>query len=204
MYALAIGLAEDYRALADILQLENRHTGEVLRLRRVRDSDGEVVLMIDGSLPPRSKGPPPHVHWQQRETGTVITGSLGARCKEETILRRAGEPAVFPAGAVHTWWNAGDEVLEFSGRATPARDLDRFLQAMFAIVNAAPSGRPSIFYMAHVLWRHRHTQSIAAPPLIVQRFLFPLILTIGHVLGKYRGVAWPGCPESCRGAPDVG
>jgi quercetin dioxygenase-like cupin family protein len=189
--------------MAEVLRLENRHTGEVLQLRRVRDRDGRTALLIDGSLPPRSSGPPPHVHWQQCETGTVIAGSLGGRCGKEPILLRAGEPAVFPAGVAHAWWNAGDDVLEFSGRATPASDLDRFLQAMFAIVNSAPSGRPSIFYVAHVLWRHRHTQGLATPPLIVQRFLFPLIVTIGRVLGKYRGVNWPGCPESCTGAPDI-
>lgn len=188
---------------AEVLRLENRHTGEVLRLHRVRDSDGQTALVIDGSLPPRSSGPPPHIHWEQRETGTVIAGSLGARSGKETILLRAGEPAVFPAGVVHTWWNAGEDVLELSGRATPAGDLDRFLQAMFAIVNAAASGRPSIFYVAHVLWRHRRTQGIVTPPLIVQRFLFPLIVTIGRVLGKYRGVNWPGCPESCTGAPEM-
>jgi len=190
--------------MPDTLQLENRHTGERLRLRRTRDRDGQMILMIDGSLPPGSSGPPPHVHWQQLEAGTVTAGSLGGRCGEETILRRAGESAVFPGGVVHAWWNAGNEVLEFGGRATPARDLDRFLQAMFAIVNAAPSGRPSIFYLAHVLWRHRHTQAIATPPLAVQRILFPVIVTVGRVLGKYRGVGWPGCPESCPGAPEEG
>ena len=115
---------------------------------------------------------------------------------------RAGEPAAFPAGVVHSWWNAGDDLLEFSGRAIPATDLDRFLQAIFAIVNAAPSGRPSIFYVAHVLWRHRHTQAIATPPRIVQRVVFPLILVVGRILGKYRGVTWPGHPQACTGAPE--
>ena len=189
--------------MADVLRLENRHTGELLRLCRVRDTDGRTALAIDGSLPARSSGPPPHVHWQQSETGTVIAGSLGARCGKQKVLLRPGERAVFPAGVVHAWWNAGDDVLELSGQATPASDLDRFLQAMFAIVNAAPCGRPSIFYLAHVLWRHRHTQGIATPPLIVQRVLFPLIVSVGTVLGKYRGVSWPGCPESCTGAPET-
>ena len=187
----------------DVLRLDNRHTGERLRLRRVRDRDGQTVVLIDGSLPPRSSGPPPHVHCQEREEATVIAGTLGARCGKETILRRAGEAVVFPAGIVHTWWNAGDDVLELSGRASPATDLDRFLQALFAILNASRSGRPSIFYVAHVLWRHRHTQGVATPPVIVQRVVFPVVVAIGRVLGKYRGVSWPGSPESCMGAPEV-
>lgn len=187
----------------NFLQLENRQTGEILRMRRVRDAEGQTVLTIDGSLPPRMSGPPPHVHFHQREEGMVKAGSLGARLGNETILVSAGGTAVFPAGVVHNWWNAGDDLLELSGQAIPAGDLDRYLQALFAVLNASPSGRPSIFYLAHVLWRHRHTQAVALPPKIIQQIAFPLVLLVGRVLGKYRGTSWPGSPASCTGAPEV-
>jgi len=127
---------------------------------------------------------------------------VGARVGNKKIVVRTGESAVFPAGVIHTWWNAGEELLELTGRAIPAVDLDRYLQALFAVVNASASGRPSIFYLAHVLWRHRHTQAVMTPPLAIQRIIFPLLL-VGHILGKYRGTTWPGCPESCTGAPLV-
>jgi Cupin domain len=187
----------------NFLKLENRHTGEELRLRRVHDSGGQTVLVIDGSLPPKSDGPPPHVHFDLLEEGTVKGGSLGARVGNETIVVPAGGRAVFPAGVVHSWWNAGDVLLEFSGRAVPAGDLDRFLQGIFAVLNASASGRPSIFYLAHLLWRHRHTQAIVAPPRIIQRILFPVVILFGQILGKYRGTNWPGSPTSCTGAPIV-
>jgi quercetin dioxygenase-like cupin family protein len=185
------------------LILENRHTGETLRMRRVRDADGQVVLKIDGSLPPRANGPPLHVHLHEREEGSVRAGTLGAQVGKEKIVVPAGGSAVFGAGVVHNWWNAGDDLLEMSGQAIPAVDLDRYLQAVFAVINAGASGRPSIFYMAHVLWRHRHTQIMATPPPPVQRIVFPLIVFIGHILRKYRGSSWPGSPESCTGAPEV-
>jgi cupin domain len=185
------------------LTLKNRHTGEILRMRRVRDAAGQVILRIDGSLPPGSPGPPPHVHFDLREEGTVKAGTLGARVGKEKIVVPAGGSAAFPAGVVHTWWNAGDSLLEFGGRAVPASDLDRYLQALFAVVNASESGRPSIFYIAHVLWRHRQTQAVATPPAAIQRIVFPLVLFVGHLLGKYRGDRWPGSPASCTGAPEV-
>jgi hypothetical protein len=172
-------------------------------MRRVRDAEGRIVLSIDGSLPPRMSGPPVHVHFLQREEGTVKAGSLGARVGNEKILVPAGESAVFPAGVVHTWWNAGEDLLQFSGRAIPAVDLDRYLQALFAVLNAGASGRPSIFYLAHVLWRHRHTQAAMVPSPVIQRIVFPLVLLVGRMLGKYRGDRWPGSPESCAGAPEV-
>jgi hypothetical protein len=171
-------------------------------MRRVRDADGQTILAIDGSLPPGTSGPPPHVHLHQREEGSVKAGSLGARIGEESIRVAVGGTAVFPAGTVHAWWNAGDNLLELSGRAIPAIDLDRYLQALFAVLNASPSGRPSIFYIAHVLWRHRHTQMILLPPRIIQQIFFPFILLFGRVLGKYRGDSWPGSPASCTGAPE--
>ena len=187
--------------MAQFLELKNRHTGEILSMRRVREANGQLVLMREGSLPPHRSGPPPHIHFAEREEGSVKAGTLGARVAGETIVVPAGNPAAFPIGVEHSWWNEGEEILEFHGRVTPLVDLDRYLQGVFAVMNASPNGRPSLFYMAHVMWRHRKTQSITVPPLAIQRVLFPVILFIGKMLGKYRGSAWPGSPESCTGAP---
>jgi hypothetical protein len=74
----------------NFLKLENRHTGEILRMRRVRDSGGQTVLAIDGSLPPRASGPPLHVHFHLREEGIVKAGSLGAQIGNEKIVVPAG------------------------------------------------------------------------------------------------------------------
>ena len=114
-----------------------------------------------------------------------------------------GGTVALPAGIAHRWWNAGDDLLEFSGQAIPAVDLDRFLQGVFAVLNAGPNGRPSTFYIAHVLWRHRDTQLMAVPAPAIQRIVLPVVLFIGRILGKYRGSNWPGSPDSCPGAPLV-
>ena len=187
----------------NFLKLENRHTGEILRMRRVRNAEGQIVLAIDGSLPARAQGPPVHLHFQEREEGRVKAGTLGARVGNEKIVVPAGGTAAFPAGVIHNWWNAGEDLLELSGRVIPAVDLDRYLQALFAVLNASASGRPSIFYLAHVLWRHRRTQAAMVPPRAIQRIVFPLVLLVGRILGKYRGDRWPGSPASCTGAPEV-
>jgi len=67
------------------------------------------------------------------------------------------------------------------------------LQAMFEVLNAGGPNRPPIFYMAHVAYRHRKTQSALVVPRAVQRILFPIVVLLGTLLGKYRGTAWPGC-----------
>src|SRR5215469_17329750 len=187
----------------NFLRLENRHTGEILRMRRVHDAQGQIVLSVDGSLPPGSSGPPLHMHLREHEEFTVKAGTLGAQVGAKEIVVPAGGTAVLPAGLPHRWWNAGDDLLEISGQVVPAVDLDRYLQAVFAVVNAGPSGKPSIFYLAHVAWRNRRTQALAKPPQAIQRILFPLVVGVGRILGKYRGEGWPGSPASCPGAPAV-
>jgi hypothetical protein len=172
-------------------------------LRRAQDSDGRAILLIDGSLPPHMSGPPVHLHVGVREEVTVTAGTLGAQIGGKTIVATTGTSAVFPAGVLHNWWNAGDDVVQVSGRAVPAGDLDRFLQAIFAVVNATPTNRPSTFYLAHVIWRHRRTHIVAAPPRLVQRVMLPLIVLIGTLLGKYRGADWPGSPASCTGCEQL-
>lgn len=183
------------------LRLENRHTGEILVMRRVRDAQGQIVLTLDGTLPPGTSGPPLHVHFRENEEGMVKAGTLGAQIGKDKFVVPAGGTVVLPAGRPHRWWNAGDDLLEFSGHVVPV-DLDRYLQAVFAVLNAS-NGRPPIFYLAHVLWRHRDTQLLSIPPPAIQRILLPVVLMIGRVLGKYRGSSWPGSPESCPGAPLV-
>lgn len=185
------------------LALENRHNGEILRIRRARDAQGQIVLILDGSLPPHTSGPPLHVHFREHEEIVVKAGTCGAQAGTANIILPAGGTTVFPAGLRHRWWNAGDDLLEMSGRAAPAADMDRFLQGLFAVLNASSNGRPPIFYLAHVLWRHRDTQLIAVPPPAVQKIVFPIVLFLGRILGKYRGSSWPGAPESCPGAPLV-
>ena len=185
----------------NFLRLENRHTGEVLVMRRMRDAQGQIVLTLDGTLPPGTSGPPLHVHFHENEEGTVKAGTLGAQIGKDKFVVPAGGTVVLPAGRPHRWWNAGDDLLEFSGHVVPV-DLDRYLQAVFAVLNAS-NGRPPIFYLAHVLWRHRGTQLLSIPPPPIQRILLPVVLIIGRILGKYNGSSWPGSPESCPGAPRV-
>jgi len=134
----------------------NRHTGEVLDIRRgVRD--GVSVLELRGTLPPHQDGPFLHVHHLEDE--------------EEGIV-------------------------------TPAVDLDRYLQAIFEVLNAGPKGRPPLIYLAHAALRHRRTQKVLAMPDPLQAVVFRLAVLWGTVLGRYRGTQWPGCPARCGGVAE--
>jgi len=180
--------------------LRNRHTGETLALRRVV-RDGQVCLELKGTLPPRRQGPPLHVHYMEDEEGQIVAGTLSAELDGRQIRIGAGGTGRFPPGSAHRWWNDGDETLVFEGLAKPVVDLDLYLQAVFDVMNSGPAGRPPLFYMAHVAWRHRHTQGIRVGPAWLQAILLPVIVRLGTALGRYRGTDWPGCPDRCAETP---
>lgn len=193
---------EKTRGSSDPLVLENRHTGERLELLRVR-REGEVCLELRGTLPPHSEGPPLHIHVAEDERGTVNAGVLSAVVDGKRVDAGKGDAVQLPRGSAHRWWNEGEEQLEFVGYACPVIDLDRYLQAVFEVVNAGPPNRPSLVYMAHALLRHRRTQRVLFMPRPVQVVVFGVAALVGLVLGKYRGTDWPGCPDRCAGAPLV-
>jgi mannose-6-phosphate isomerase-like protein (cupin superfamily) len=182
------------------LLLENRHTGERLAISRVRSGD-DVWFTLDGTLPPHREGPPLHIHFAEDEEGRVISGTLSVLLDGRRLTVGRGESAVLPRGLAHRWWNEGDEPLAFSGITRPAVDFDRYLQAVFEVVNAGPAGRPPLFYMAHIALRHRHTQRVLLMPGPIQAMVFRVVVALGTLLGRYRGDAWPGCPSRCTGAP---
>lgn len=184
------------------LRLENRHTGEVLELRRLRQ-DGELVLEIRGTLPARREGPPMHIHHAEDEEGRVTAGTLSADVGGRLLDAGTGDSVRLPRGIPHRWWNAGEHPLAFEGRARPVVDLDQYLQAIFEVMNAGGPQRPPLYYLAHVALRHRRTQTVLILPRPLQGVLFPLVVAVGTLLGRYRGTGWPGCPARCIGAPEV-
>ena len=182
------------------LVIENRHNGERLAMRRVKRGD-EVWLELKGSIPAHRQGPPLHIHAAEDEEGLVRSGTVAAVVNGRRITAGSGERVSFPRGSAHRWWNDGTEPLVLEGYVQPVVDFDRFAQALFEVVNAGADGRPPLFYMAHALLRHRHTQTTLIMPRPIQAVLFRVIITVGTLLGRYRGDRWPGCPSRCVGAP---
>ena len=184
------------------LTLTNRHTGEQLHLRRVR-REGNLCLELKSTLPPQRDGPPLHIHYLEDEDGTVRVGTLAADVDGRRVRVEAGGAVRLPMGSVHRWWNGGDGPLTFEGTATPLVDLDVYLRAAFDVMNSGSAKRPPLFYISHLAWRHRRTQRVLIAPRWIQAILFPTVVLVGTLLGRYRGTDWPGCPARCTGAPHV-
>ena len=185
------------------LRIELESRGEWLEFERGEGEDGTEELRMTGSLLAHREGPPPHLHFEEDEHVEVVSGRASVLLDGERLELEAGQRISFPRGSLHTWWNDGDDDVVIRGVATPLIDLDRYLQAVFEVLDAGPPNRPPVFYMAHVMHRHRRTQLTPVIPRAIQRVLLPVVVLLGTILGKYRGTGWPGCPSRCTGVPSA-
>jgi uncharacterized cupin superfamily protein len=159
--------------------------GQVLTfLGVVRDRDGdrmEVEL-----LAPPHVGAPMHLHHLQDEVMTVVAGKLGHQCAgEQPRYAEPGETIIFKRGIGHRWWNAGTTELRCTGWATPPDNLEYFLTALFDSMKRSGRKRPGFFDAAFLLTRYRSEIRMLNIPVVVQKLMFPVLLVVGTLLGKY-------------------
>ena len=134
-------------------------------------------------------GPPMHAHLLQEEVLTVRAGRMGyQRPGEPAQFAESGETVAFAPGEAHRFWNAGEGELRAWGYVEPADNTEFFLGELFALARAG-RGRPSMLDVAFLLRRYRGEFAMYAIPAPVQRFGFPLLVAVGHLLGRYRKYA---------------
>ena len=131
-------------------------------------------------------GPPMHVHYLQREVLTVVEGRMGwQRHGGPPQFAGVGEAAAFEPGDAHRFWNAGDTPLRCAGVIEPADNVEYFLTEIFASTRRNGGKRPGVFDAAYLTRRYRSEFAMLAIPAPVQRIVFPVIVAIGRLLGKY-------------------
>ena len=116
----------------------------------------------------------------------VVSGRLGYQVlDQEPKFAAPGELATFAPGVPHKWWNAGDVELRATGWAKPPDNIEFFLGAIFASQKMSGVKRPGIFDAAFLMTRYRSEFAMLEIPTLVQRVVFPIVVAIGKVLGKY-------------------
>lgn len=93
--------------MQSIAPMANPATGERFEfVSSARDGDGR--FRFRWTLAPRRRGPPEHRHLHERETFTLVSGSL--RVWVDGVCRelRTGEPLTAEVGTYHRFYNPGD------------------------------------------------------------------------------------------------
>ncbi len=168
--------------------IENGAGERLTFVRLVSDPDGDW-LDVENVVTP-GVGPPMHVHHCQEEALTVRRGRIGyQRPGGDPQYAGEGETVVFKAGDAHRFWNAGDDDLHCTGYVRPAHNLEYFLSEVFASQQRNGGRRPGLFDVAFLTWRYRREFAMVEIPAFVRRFVIPIQVAIGTLLGKYERYA---------------
>jgi quercetin dioxygenase-like cupin family protein len=168
--------------------IENGAGERITFRRRVPSSAGDR-LEVENIVQPGS-GPPMHIHHHQEESLTVQQGRIGyQRPGELAQFGGPGQTVVFKPGEAHKFWNAGEGELRCDGYVEPADNLEYFLTELYASTKRNGGGRPDPFDAVFLITRYRSEFAMVEIPAAVQRFVFPLQLAVGRLLGKYRRYA---------------
>jgi uncharacterized cupin superfamily protein len=169
--------------------------GERITFLRVVQGPKGDRLEVENVVTPGS-GPPMHVHHFQDEAVTILKGRIGyTRPEGPEQFGGSGDTVAFKAGEPHKFWNAGQDDLLGAGYIEPADNVEYFLTELYASTKRN-GGRPSLFDAAFLMTRYRREFGMLEIPGAVQQFLFPILVAVGRLLGKYRRYA--GAPEPVR------
>ena len=175
--------------------IENGAGERLIFLRRLPGRGGDRIEGENVVSP--GAGPPMHVHHYQEEVFTVQQGRIGyQRPGEPERFAGPGETVAFGPGQPHRFWNAGTEDLRCTAYIEPADNVEYFLTQLFASAKRAGRGRPNAFDAAFLMTRYRSEYAMLDVPVLVQRVVFPVLVALGTVLGKYRKYA--DAPEPVR------
>lgn len=175
--------------------IDNGH-GEILTFTKRPGDESGNSIDVENSVQPGA-GPPMHVHHLQDESLTVVKGKLAAQIAgQEPTFHGPGETVTFRRGAVHRFWNAGDELLVCTGTATPAYNLEYFLTEIFRSIKESRSQKPSLLDGAYLLTKYKTEFDMVEIPAFVKNVIFPLAFVTGKIVGYHR--RFRDAPEPVR------
>ncbi len=76
------------------------------------DSEGGISL-FEVTVPPKTSGPPPHIHQHEDEYFIILEGELRVLNGDDIITARPGMVATLTRGHQHTFWNNTDKDVRY-------------------------------------------------------------------------------------------
>lgn len=167
--------------------IRNKH-GEQLTFLRMRKEGNKEYLECENEVAPGS-GPVMHVHFKQDEELTVLEGKMGYQLLGgEEKFALPGESAMFKAGTMHRFWNAGDSTLKCKGWLSPANNIIYYLENIYRLMDEN-NGRPGGFDAAYLMARYKSEFDVAVIPGFVKKVIFPMVVFFGKLSGKHKKFA---------------
>jgi len=166
--------------------ISNPVSGErITFLQTARDTGGEL-LEFELELTPDGHVPGAHVHPEQEERFHVQSGRMKFRKGLRRVVAEAGDTVVVPAGTVHRFENAGDEVARCRVEVVPALDMEQLLETTVELAlegNVMRSGMPKPLHLALFVGRFRREVKAPFPPAWIVRVLMAPLAALARARG---------------------
>ena len=96
--------------------------GSMMFFKATRASTNGAFSLMERTLPPGGRKPPPHIHIDCEEAFYVLDGEIEFSVGETTALGRRDTFVLVPGGVAHTFGNAGATEARLLVILAPARD----------------------------------------------------------------------------------
>lgn len=177
----------------------NPVTGErVVVLTDAREHP-EQALVSHLFIRPGGRVAAAHSHPTVDERFLVMRGQVGFLIGDEKRTLGPGEGAAVPAGAVHDWWQVGDEEAQVMVEVCPGVRFGQMVGSMFGLARDGKvnrKGLPDPLQLAVMGAEYCDVIVFTKPPPIVQKLTIPPLAALGRLFGRK-----PMYPEYLDGGP---
>ncbi len=168
-------------------EIENPVVGERVRFVQTAADTNGALLETEQWLMPGGSAGVLHMHPEQEERFTVISGALRVRIGRDEREYGPGETAVVPPGTAHVFENGSSGTTHFQGEVRPALRTEELFErhASLARQGAATSQRSmGLMALAPLASEYRREFALPHAPLIVQRAAIGLLAAIARRRGQ--------------------
>jgi mannose-6-phosphate isomerase-like protein (cupin superfamily) len=166
---------------------ENPVSGERAVVLTDPENHPERVLVSHLYVEPGGRVAVAHRHPVSRERFRVIHGEVGFMIDGAERVLGPGEEAEVPPGALHDWWQVGEETAQVLVEVDPGDRFVEMVGTMFGLARDGKSdgkGLPRPLQLAVTVRGFRDVMVIASPPPWLQTLVFGILAPIARLAGR--------------------
>lgn len=116
--------------------IENNITGQRITFLQTAASTNGELLEMEAYYSEGSPAPPSHLHPNQDEYFTVLSGTMQLRMRDVVRTLHAGDAIHIPPNTPHSFWNNTALPAVVNWKTVPALTTEHLIATNFALANA--------------------------------------------------------------------
>ena len=165
---------------------ENRIQGDRAVVREGSEDTNGERLVVDLYVRPGGAVAGKHVHSYITERFEVLSGTVRFHLNGRDEVAGPGQEVVVPPGAVHDWWNVGEDEAHVLVDIRPAERFELMIQNLHGRANDGKTnarGVPKQLPLALFAREFRREGEFIRPPRNIQRILFGVLAPLARARG---------------------